>query len=307
MKRTPILAAIGLTIILAMASCVSTPAGDSPQQEPDTSAAPPETTVLAAPEQAGPVLRERIEEFLVPVVLKETKTFADGIVDQTIENTWSPDYTRLLSSLTRKPSLPEPTGRTSYEYKDGLLVSRINHGADGALLNRTTYDYDAGGRLVRETMIDGKGVTQSVSEWTWAEDRKSEWRVLDATGRILARTSYLYQDGRLAELRMSDGAGNSTGRGEYQYNGDGILIGIRYYSATGILQDRIEYVVEAGLTVQERSYRADGRLERGMLYTYGPQGQVQKMTLTDASGRQRESTTFEYAFRTETRTVTYYE
>lgn len=316
MKRTSALAATGLMTILAMASCVSTPSGDSPQTGSETSlttaAAPSDkastgSEAAMTPEKTGPVRKERIEEFQVPVILKETITFADGIVYQITENTWSVDYTHILSSLTRKPSLPDPVLRTSYEYREGMLVSRSNHGPDGALLNHSTYDYDAERRLVRESLADGKGVIQSVSEWTWMEGRKSEWKVLDATGRILARTAYRYQDGRLSVLLMTDGVGNSTGRGEYQYNGEGRLIGIQYFSAAGIPQDRMEYVIEAGLLVQEKTFRADGRLERGVLYTYGPQGQIQKRTLTDASGRNRESTSFEYAFRTEKRTVFYYE
>jgi hypothetical protein len=99
----------------------------------------------------------------------------------------------------------------------------------------------------------------------------------------------------------------TTGRGEYQYNSDGLLTGIRYFSAAGNPQDRIEYVLDNGRVVQEKYFRADGRLERGMIYEYGPEGQILKTILTDASGRQRESTSYEHAFRTEKRTVSYYE
>ena len=318
MKRTSALAAMGLIIILAMASCVSTSPRDTRQtgttagQAIQTSEAvqagtPPASEAVAAQGKAEPVLRERIEEYQVPVILKETKTFADGIVDQITENTWSPDYTRILSSLTRKPSLPEPVSRTNYTYSDGILTSRSSFGPDNALQNRSTFDYDAQGRLIRETMADGKGVTQSVSEWAWSEERKTEWRVLDATGRILAKTAYRYENDRLSELQMSDGAGNSTGRGVYQYNDEGQLVGIRYFNAAGTPQDRIEYSLENGRLIHEKSYRADGRLERGLLYNYGPEGQILSKTLTDASGRRRESTSFDYSFRTETRTVFYYE
>jgi hypothetical protein len=265
------------------------------------------STAVVAQEKPEPVLKERIEEFQVPVVLKETRTFADGVVDQITENTWSPDYTRILSSLTRKPSLPEPSARTSYAYSEGILVSRSSYGPDGAMQNRSTFEYDGEGRLIRETMADGKGAVQSVSEWSWSEGRKVEWRVLDARGMVLARTAYRYQDELLSGLLMNDGAGNSTGRGEYQYNNDGLLTGIRYFSAAGSPQDRIEYMLENGKVMQEKTFRADGRLERGLLYEYGPAGQILKITLTDASGRHRESTIFEYTFRTETRTVFYYE
>ena len=318
MKRTSALAAIGLLCTLAMVSCVTTPSSENPQTETATEQAAqtieevPAGNVLASeiPETQGkvdPVLKERLEEYQVPVILKETKTFADGIVDQITENTWSPDYTRILSSLTRKPSLPDPVGRASYTYKDGLLASRSSFGPDSALQNRSAFDYDAQGRLIRETMVDGKGVIQSVSEWSWSEEGKTEWRVLDATGRILARTAYHYENGRLSVLQMSDGAGNSTGRGEYQYNNEGQLVGIRYFNAAGTPQDRIEYALENGRPIQEKSFRADGRLERGLLYNYGPEGQILTITLTDASGRRRESTSFDYTFRTETRTVFYYE
>lgn len=319
MKQTSALAAIGLLCTLALVSCVTTPPHGTPQTETATEqtartneAAPAGTIVanktLETQEKVEPVLKERLEEYQVPVILKETKTFADGIVDQITENTWSPDYTRILSSLTRKPSLPDPVGKASYTYnKDGLLASRSSFGPDSTLQNRSTFDYDAQGRLIRETMVDGKGAIQSVSEWSWSEERKIEWRVLDATGRILARTAYHYENGRLTELQMSDGAGNSTGRGVYQYNGESQLVGIRYFNTAGTPQDRIEYVLENGRLIQERSFRADGRLERGLLYNYGPEGQILTITLTDASGRRRESTSFDYTFRTETRTVFYYE
>ncbi len=318
MKRMPSLVAMGL-IIMTMVSCVSTPAGDSAQagSTDGTSAQPGQAEPQAAPTPAvevpvvakkpEPVLKQRTEEYRVPVVLRETKVFADGVVDQTTEHTWSADYTRMISSVIRKPSLPEPAGKTNYEYKDGMLTARTNYGPDGAVLNRSTFEYDGEGLLFRETVADGKGVAQSVSEWSWTDGRRTEWKVLDSKGLVLAKTLYRYQDGLLAELLMSDGAGNSTGRGEYRYNADGVLAGIQYFSAAGTPQDRVEYVIEAGLPVQEKSFRTDGRLERSRLFEYGPDGQVLKMTLTDASGRHRESTSYEYAFRTETRTVSYYE
>lgn len=319
MKRIPSLAAMVLLIIMAMVSCVSTPSSDSTQagtttgistQASQSEAQSGSAPAIEAPVLAGkpePVLKQRIEEYQVPVLLKETKVFADGVVDQITEHTWSREYTRIISSLTRKPSLSEPVGKTNYEYKDGILAMRISYGPDGVVQNRSTFVYDGEAQLIRETMADGKGAIQSVSEWSWTNGRKSEWKVLNANALVLAQTIYRYKDELLTELLMSDGAGNSTGRGEYRYNSDSVLVGIQYFSAAGTPQDRLEYAIEAGRPVQEKSFRIDGRLERSRLYEYGPDGQVLKMTLTDASGRQRETTSYEYAFRTETRTVSYYE
>lgn len=318
MNRNQFLAIPGLMVILAMASCVSSPAVDTPQtgtsdtmlsqtKEPISITPAPAASIQAAPAKPEPVLRERVEEYQVPVLLKETRTFADGLIDQITENTWSPDLSHILSSVTRKPSLPEPSGRTTYTYANKLLVTRSTFGADGTLLNRSNFEYDSEGNLLRETMTDGKGAIQSVSEWVWSEGRKQEWRVLDARGMVLARTSYRYQNGLLSELILSDGAGNTTGKGTHQYDKEGLLTGIRYFSASGTPQERIEYLLENRRVVQEKIFRADGRLERGLLYEYGPEGQILKMTLTDASGRPRESTAYEYTFRTEKRSVFYHE
>ena len=299
MKQTPTLAAVSLIMALTLTACVSAPSKDSDQVKlADT----PEVL-----KKAEPVLKERTEEYRVPVLLKETKYFADGLVDTTTEYNWSADFTQLLASITRKPSLAEPAGRIAYQYQDGLLAARTNYGPDGAEQSNSTFFYDKDGQLIREILIDEKQVIQSVSEWVWTEGYKTEWRVLDAKGLILARTTYTYLNGLPIELLISDGAGNSTGRGEYRYDDKGRLLGIQYFSATGTPQDRVEYAIENGLPIQERSFRADGRLERTRFYEFGPEGQVLKMSMADAAGRLRELTDFEYTFRTESRTVSYYE
>ena len=166
MKQTPTLAAVSLIMALTLTACVSAPSKDSDQVKlADT----PEVL-----KKAEPVLKERTEEYRVPVLLKETKYFADGLVDTTTEYNWSADFTQLLASITRKPSLAEPAGRIAYQYQDGLLAARTNYGPDGAEQSNSTFFYDKDGQLIREILIDEKQVIQSVSEWVWTEGYKTE-------------------------------------------------------------------------------------------------------------------------------------
>jgi len=253
------------------------------------------------------VRKERIEEIRTPVVVTETVRFADGVIDRVVSYAYDDGYARLLSSTAKKPSSADPIERVAYEYSDGVLASKSSFGPDGMLSTRSEYAYGTGGELVRETIYDGKGLIQSTSEWIWDNGRKSAWRVLSASGLALARTEYFYEGDSIASARLFDGAGNSKGRIEYVYGEGGALVAVRYYDATGAEDGRIEYGQKDGRVVQESVYRADGRLERRLSYEYASDGALVRKTLADSSGKTRETIVYDNAYRTETRTVVYYE
>ncbi len=291
MKRLGLWAAAFLAV-----SCVSQPAsppaGDSPAEA---------ATVKA------PVRKERIEEYKVPVVVKETVLFADGMVDRIISYSYSDDYTTLLSSTSRKTPAGDPVERVVFEYAGGRLAARSTFGPDNALSAKSIYQYGAGGELVRETIADGKGVVQSLSEWTWDKNHKASWRVLSAAGVVMARTDYSYDGDRLVSSRLMDGSGNDKGRIDYSYDGGDKPVRVQYFNAAGSPDGSIDYAFKAGLVVTESVRRADGRLERRLAYEYSPDGALVKKTLSDSSGKEREVYVYENAYRTETRTLVYYE
>lgn len=271
---------IGAAVIMA-ASCVSQPV---PTPEPEKPA-------------------RRTEEYRVPVVVKETVAFADGVVERVVEYAYDEGYARLLSTVTRKPSSPDPVERSEYQYAGERLVAKSTFGADGTKATTSEYDYGSDGLLVRETIKDGAGVVQSVSEWRWGEGRRASWRVLSATGLVLARTDYAYEGAALAEARMYDGAGLPKGRVGYVYANGAELSGVEYFDATGARDGRIEYLREDGRLVEESVYRADGRLERRLSYDYSPDGALIRKTLADSTGKTREIVGYDNAYRTETRVV----
>ncbi|MBU0926670.1 MAG: hypothetical protein KKA67_02870 [Spirochaetes bacterium] len=256
---------------------------------------------------AAPVRKERIEEYKTPVVIKETVAFADGVVEKVISYAFDGGFRRLESSVTRKPSAVDPIERVAYGYDSGRLASKTAFGPDGALTSKSEYAYGAAGELVKETILDGKGVVQTVSEWSWDNGRKTSWLVLSAEGLILARTDYYYEGEALASAKLLDGAGNVKGRIEYVYAGAAMPSQVKYFDSTGAQDGRIDYAIEDGRIVKESVYRADGRLERRLSYEYAPDGALVKRTLADSTGKAREVIVYENAYRTDTRTVVYYE
>lgn len=283
-------------------SCASQPAPSMQDTQPPAEAVPAAPVI-----PAGPVRKERLESYTVPVVIKETVSFADGLIDKTIAYTYDEGYVKLLSTVSRKPSAKNALESTSYEYLGETVASKSAFGPDGTRASKYEYLYGSHGELVKETVLDAKGIVQSVSEWTWDNGRKSNWRVLTGAGLIQARTEYFYDVGRLAVARLLDGSGNEKGRIEYVYAEGGALVQVKYFTAAGSPDGRIDYALKDGTVAQESVYRADGRLERRLSFAYGPDGALIKKTLADSAGKTREITTYEYAYRTETRTVVYYE
>lgn len=294
MKRIPMLLA---SVVLA-ASCVSAP---TPSDGNKTSAPQP------APVAAAKVRKERVEEYKTPVVLKETVSFSDGVVDRITVFEYSEDRQRLLSSVSRKPSMPDPIERVSLEYKEKLLVAKSTFGADGTLSGKSEYSYGSAGDLLKEVIYDGKGTVQSISEYSWDNGRKSSWLVKSSAGVILAKTEYFYEGDSLTGVRLFDGAGNMKGKVEYGYGAGNLLGSVKYFNASGGQDGRIEYEIKNGRTTKETVYRTDGRIERQLAYEYSPDGALIKKTLADASGRTREIVAYENAYRTDKRTVVYYE
>ncbi|GAB1456442.1 hypothetical protein MASR2M48_17500 [Spirochaetota bacterium] len=259
----------------------------------------------------NPVRMERIEEFKTPLVAKETISFADGMIDKVVSYTYEDEYSRLVSIVTQKPSSSRIVERIVYAYSDDRLTSKTTFGTNGLIVSTNVYLYDEDGKLIEETILDARNQTQSVSKWTWDQGRKLSWRVYSGADALQARTDYVYDGEILKTTRLFDGSGIDKGRIEYVYRHDGALMRLDYFNAAGVHDGRTEYTLIDDLVGnrvgQERVYRADGRLERRLDFFYSPDGALIKKTLADSGGRVRETIVYENAYRTDTRTIIYYQ
>lgn len=296
--KTKTLIALGLAAF-ALASCVSSPQSSGGQAAADR---PPE-----------PVRKERVEEYQVPVVVRETRSFADGLVDRVTSYAYSSDFASLLSVTVTRPTVATPIERVEYALDQaGRHARKAVFGSDGALASSSTYEYEGAGLLIREINRDAKNQIVSQSEWSYQDGLRTVWRVLDPSGAPLARTEYRYEGGLLVEARMHAAGAAFSGGIRYEYadfgEAKGLLVAERFFTASGAQDGSVAYERgPGGLLLKETRTRADGRRERVVDFEYGARGELIKAVFRDGAGVARESVAYENAWRTMTRVVVYYE
>ncbi len=273
-----------LVVSLALAGCVSAPPSPTPQR------------------------KERIETVRVPVLLKETSYFANGVLDRTVTYTYDASRRLLLEKTVQEPSRSEPTERTVYQYTGTSPASSVVYDSEGRQKSRTDLKVDPAGRVTEEVLSDAKGTPQSASRYQYdPSGLRTSRRTYDGTDALLAVSEYSYTSGRLAVVILKDSAERPAGRVEHEYDADGRLTLRVTFDAAGAVVQRERFAYSGGALTEERVERGDGRLERRTVYEIGPEGAPVKSTLYDGSGRVRDVRVYEYGFRTEERTVVYYE
>lgn len=275
-----------LAASVALAACVSAPPAKAPE----------------------PQRKERTETVRVPVLLKEISFFANGVLDRTVTYTYDGALKLLTERKVQEPSRSEPTERTVYEYAGTAPASMTTFDPEGRQKTRTTFKTDAAGRILEEAVSDSKGNPQSSSRYEYdSAGLRIRRRVYDGAGALLAVSEYSYAAGRLAVIILKDSAERPAGRLEHEYDTEGRLtLRVTFDSAGAVVQrERFSYTGNA--LSEERLERGDGRVERRVVYEIGPEGAPVKSTLYDGTGRVRDVRVYEHGFRTEERTVVYYE
>jgi len=270
-----------LAALLVMTSCVTEP-------KPVPAAAVPAAPVAPVAVVAAPVP--------VPLIIKETISYADGIVDRVVTYEYAEGSFEYSAKVSRKPSLVDPVERVLRTFAGDRIAGQKTFDAAGLLVSESVYEYNAAGLLTRETIRDAKGITQSVSDYKYsAAGQKTSWVVLNAAGNVLAQTDYAYNaTGSLKQIAMSKGAGIATGTAEYEYDAEKRLVGLTYYTPAKTVERRTVYAWKDGNIAEETVYRSENRLERRYKYTYGSNREILTRTLVDAGGANREITVSEY-------------
>lgn len=252
--------------------------------------------------------KERTISVQVPVLVKETSYFADGLVDEYVVYKYDPALVSLLGKDTYDGSRPDPIERVVVEAENGRAKAETTYGADGGLRLRHEMTWDQEGRLVSERTLDLKGKVQSSSTYVYdAAGNRLEWRAFDGQGLLRAVTSYEYRDGRLALVDMKDGSGKRTGTIALEYDAAGLLAKRLYRAADGKLQKYEVPAYSGGRLLSLETRLADGSLVSKVSYTYGDLGQVLSSAVSDAAGTVRDRRSFEYAIRQDQKTEVYWE
>ena len=139
---------VSLTLALVLGSCASKPAAA-------VQAPPPAAGAVA--KASAKVAKQRTVVIKVPVLVKETSFYSDGLVDGYIVYKIDDANKRLIEKATFDPSRADPVERLVPEYKDGRLAAESVYDSDAKLRSRRELGYDASGQLVSERVLDGNG------------------------------------------------------------------------------------------------------------------------------------------------------
>jgi YD repeat-containing protein len=296
MKRTSFLclsstALVALAILAA--SCAS---------QPKTVASP---VVQPAAEKQR---KERLVTVQVPVLVKETSFYADGLVDEYFTYKYDAGLVQLLEKASYDSSRPDPVERVITEVIGGRITGDNVFDADGKVRTRHEYIYDQGKLLGQERVIDSRGISQSSSTYAYdAAGNRIEWKAFDGKGVLKAVTKYSYDKARLLLIDMKDGQGKQTGSIKVEYDNAGLAVRRNYLAADGSLQKYESYVYEMGLPTVVETHRADASLVTKTVNTWGKLGELLTTVTTDASGAIKDRRSFEYKVREDQKTEVYYE
>jgi len=252
--------------------------------------------------------KERTVTVQVPVLVKETSYFADGLVDEYAIYKYDASLLVLLEKDSYDGSRPDPIERVVAEVESGRAKAESTYGADGKLRLRREMTWDQGGRLLSERTLDQKGSVQSSSAYAYdAAGNRLEWKAFDGQGLLRAVTGYEYREGRLVLVDMKDGAGKRTGSIAVEYDAAGLVAKRLYKAADGKLQKYEVPTYSAGRLMTLETRLADGSLVSRVAYTYGDLGQVLGSVVTDAAGAVKDRRSFEYTIRQDQKTEVYWE
>jgi len=301
------LSASMFTLMLAVilfASC-ATKAPSPPQAT--TEPTPAVAVTPKAESVPEKVAKERTVVVKVPVLVKESSFYSDGLPDAYSVLKLDADMKNLVERDNYDASRADPVQRLVFEYKDGRLAAETVYESDGRIRSRRDLSYSAAGLIVKEAMTDAKGKLQSSSAYAYdASGRKTEWRVLDGSGTVKATSTYTYGPSGLTAVTMKDLGGKVTGTIKLEYQA-GRLAKRSYFGADSALQKFESYAYSGDLLEAVEYHRADGSLASKTANSYGPMGELAKSAEYSASGTAGSYSTYEYQVREDSKTETYYE
>jgi antitoxin component YwqK of YwqJK toxin-antitoxin module len=281
---------MGLSFAFALAGCASKPA--SP---------------VSASKATGKVAKQRSVAAKVPVLVKETSFYSDGLVDVFVLYKLDDAKKAVIERDKFDATRADPIERAVFEYKDGRETAETIYESDGKLRNRRELGYDAAGRMASDRVLDAQGKAQSGSAYSYdASGRKVEWRALDGSGATKALSAYAYGKDGLNAVEMQNSGGAPTGSIKLEYSG-GNLSKRSYFGADKVLQKYEAYAYSGSRVSAVETRGADGSLVVKIAYEYGSLGELVKATEYSASGSVSGYTTYEYVVREDASTETYYE
>ena len=251
---------IGFTgIIFLLVGCASTPTPAPEVKQEASSSSPP-----SQPEKKAKTIILRI-----PRVTKESAQFPDGTEDEYTLYTYSPDGKLLLKEELYDAASKDLLESREYHYQGDLVIEKRILDGQKKLKSRRVYRYTSG-LLTEESQFDKENVLQARLTYQYdAQNRKIEWKTLDASGSVV-------------------------GMSKYYYNGEKAPIRTELYGAGGNLELVISTTYTEGKKAREVFATPDGKVEKEVVYRYDEKGRLLGQTEYSSTKAKLGSVAYEY-------------
>lgn len=193
-----------------------------------------------------------------------TYSFMDGSLSG--RRVTSYDAGQPLATVVYDPD-DEPTGQTVYRYDgEGRLSEQVTVDAEGIETQRTEYERDAAGKVVRETRYRNGAVSRTF-ERDYDDGGLIEERAYDEEGRLYEVESYTVPDLEHEYVRY-DEEGEVAATGRVIENEFGTVL-IEDLGPDGSVSESYAFVYdEAGRVIERRSVFGEGKYDELLTYAY---------------------------------------
>lgn len=185
-----------------------------------------------------------------------------------------------VAEYTSKSEFSTAHGRYTYDANRRTLERTLSF--DGEFGNRTTFEYNAAGKLIKTTIIDAMGVTEGVCTYKYNNnglliattyDDMTDWdndedifRTYNSQGKLI---EYNYSSTVDAYDEM------------YEYNTKGELTKTKYYWEGRVLYVIYCYYNAQGQLTEKVHYNEENQPTQKIVYQYDSKGNMVKQSVVD--------------------------
>jgi len=183
--------------------------------------------------------------------------------------------------VLKKAVVPSSDGRQA-------VVTSVN--SSGEVQAIALNEYDAAGRIVKETLSNAKKEVQSQSEYSYDQQGNLiSWITRGQSQMVVAKILYTVRDSLTTSMEIQDPSGQAVKHFDQEFNSAGQITSKTEKDMSGTVLSRVKFSYENGKLVKEDYLNGDAILQRTIAYVYNEKGQAFRAQFLDRKGKLLET------------------
>ena len=253
-----------------------------------TTGTTPAVNVLPSPSEPAKKLITKVIEVVLPRLIKEDVTYADGTLSQASVLTYDTKGNLVREELFnhRRALVLSKNYQTS---SDGSTQTITTTTPTGEVQGIDVRQLDDKGQILKETLFSDKKEIQSIAEYSWDKDGiMLLWISKNPDNKVIITTKYAVQDGKVTAIEILDSENKVMKHFDQQWNDQGLLVEKTEIDPSAGVLSIIEYHYQDKLLLREDYLKADGTTIRSIEYIYKDLNLPDEIRLLDKKGQVNE-------------------